>query len=77
MGEKIKRFSRFLPILSGNVCKSGPPHFGSEKRFSLKLCPGNHLALPPGQTRKLRKLATSLLKNHNTQQKIKVLLFLS
>ena len=29
--------------LSGDLCKSGPGHFASKKKFSLKLCPINYL----------------------------------
>ena len=29
--------------LSGDLCKSGPRYFASEKSFSLKLCPINYL----------------------------------
>ena len=29
--------------LRGELCKSGPGYFTSEKKFSLKLCPINYL----------------------------------
>ena len=84
-------------LLSGNVERSTA--FRVRKKFSLKLCPVNHLGsqvietgfvlgntlkcffrahnsesgkrrkLTPGRTRKLRKLATSLPKNQNRQEK--------
>ena len=42
----IKRLEYFYSehhILRGDLCKSGPRHFASEKKFSLKLCPINYL----------------------------------
>ena len=43
---------------------------GNEFRFGAHNSKsGKRRKLAPGQTRKLYKLATSLLKNHNTQQK--------
>ena len=42
----IKRLEYFYSehhILRGDLCKSGPRYFASEKKFSLKLCPINYL----------------------------------
>ena len=36
--------------LSGDLCKSGPGYFASEKRFSLKLCLINYLWLQVNKT---------------------------